>query len=569
MIRFAIKPGRGRLLAGLMLACITAGASLPARAQAAQIVMVPGTVTVNPEMEKAVAAALREAADLFTNPRFFAITDIRDEKNWALISVIGLAQVGDDQRWSMEDGAWFGLVLLEQTAQGSWLGATQGTPEFSELITQIPEAVIDQQSKKNLDPRQPRPTVAGGFIFPLQSGLSMYYGDLGVHDNGFPSVVNGWKAVDLMSDGDTGAGHAPNLLLASAAGTVDYKCTDASNAAIHLGDFFYTHLTVAGSPPVGETFSQGEDIGHLKTGDFSGPCGWATQPQGWFHVHWGFPSADLQVEGWTLSMSSGNWTKCSDSVSPGSWFMPEAAPSGPAISGSAGVAGATLTYDDGGQQTIVAGAGGDYCLSVPAGWSGTVTPSFAGYSFEPASRSYTNLTGAQTGQDFATIIWARAYPPNKTEVCRTPKVGVLLTLSDLTRGVDGNLDLSSIKFELDGQDVTSLTSVQSTPVLPATRATIQYQPTTDLSLGAHPLAFTYPTVDGPVTIYWEIKVRSIACTNALLAPAMAEVVIGDQAGPAVTATGATSPQQAAEAQGPAAPQLAAIQDAYRRLILRR
>ncbi len=48
------------------------------------------------------------------------------------------------------------------------------------------------------------------------------------------------------------------------------------------------------------------------------------------------------------------------------------------ISGNVGVAGATLSYTDGGPKTVTADGSGLYSFQVPAGWSGTVTPSKAG-----------------------------------------------------------------------------------------------------------------------------------------------------------------------------------------------
>ena len=71
-----------------------------------------------------------------------------------------------------------------------------------------------------------------------------------------------------------------------------------------------------------------------------------------------------------------------------------------AISGDAGVAEATLSYIDGTSKTVTADAYGQYTLAVPSGWSGTVTPSKPGFTFSPASRSYTNVVGAQIGQDY-------------------------------------------------------------------------------------------------------------------------------------------------------------------------
>ena len=71
------------------------------------------------------------------------------------------------------------------------------------------------------------------------------------------------------------------------------------------------------------------------------------------------------------------------------------------ISGSAGVAGATIAYTGG---STTADGSGNYSFAVSDGWSGTVTPSKFGYTFSPASRSYTNVTSNQTAQDYTAII---------------------------------------------------------------------------------------------------------------------------------------------------------------------
>ncbi len=49
------------------------------------------------------------------------------------------------------------------------------------------------------------------------------------------------------------------------------------------------------------------------------------------------------------------------------------------ISRNAGVAGATLSFTDGAPKTITADGSGNYSFQVPINWSGTVTPSKAGY----------------------------------------------------------------------------------------------------------------------------------------------------------------------------------------------
>ena len=70
------------------------------------------------------------------------------------------------------------------------------------------------------------------------------------------------------------------------------------------------------------------------------------------------------------------------------------------ISGSAGVAGALLTYTDGTPKTVTADGSGVYSLSVSYNWSGTVTPSKSGYTFSPVSKAYTNVLTDQAAQSY-------------------------------------------------------------------------------------------------------------------------------------------------------------------------
>ena len=71
------------------------------------------------------------------------------------------------------------------------------------------------------------------------------------------------------------------------------------------------------------------------------------------------------------------------------------------ISGNAGIPGATLAYFDGTDQTVTADASGDYSLTVPADWSGAVTPQKTGYSFSPTSLTYNHISANQPDKDYA------------------------------------------------------------------------------------------------------------------------------------------------------------------------
>jgi hypothetical protein len=71
------------------------------------------------------------------------------------------------------------------------------------------------------------------------------------------------------------------------------------------------------------------------------------------------------------------------------------------IAGNTGAAGVKLKYTDGTVKTVTSQPNGNYSLTVPNNWSGTVTPSLACFKFSPPDRSYSDVTANQTGQDYA------------------------------------------------------------------------------------------------------------------------------------------------------------------------
>jgi hypothetical protein len=70
------------------------------------------------------------------------------------------------------------------------------------------------------------------------------------------------------------------------------------------------------------------------------------------------------------------------------------------ISGNVGAAGATLSYFDGFAKTVTSGSDGKYNIIIPPNWSGTVTPSKAGHTFIPKSKTYTNVTADLTAENY-------------------------------------------------------------------------------------------------------------------------------------------------------------------------
>jgi len=75
----------------------------------------------------------------------------------------------------------------------------------------------------------------------------------------------------------------------------------------------------------------------------------------------------------------------------------------PAISGhirTAAGAGLNAVILSGLPDNLTTDTNGDYRLAVDPGWSGAVTPKKTGYTFDPASRQFTNVTRDMPNQDF-------------------------------------------------------------------------------------------------------------------------------------------------------------------------
>jgi type II secretory pathway component GspD/PulD (secretin) len=68
------------------------------------------------------------------------------------------------------------------------------------------------------------------------------------------------------------------------------------------------------------------------------------------------------------------------------------------ISGSVGVPGATLKGLPG--RPVMSNPDGTYSLTVKHGWKGTITPSKAGYTFDPAEIEYPELYGPEVNRDY-------------------------------------------------------------------------------------------------------------------------------------------------------------------------
>ena len=68
---------------------------------------------------------------------------------------------------------------------------------------------------------------------------------------------------------------------------------------------------------------------------------------------------------------------------------------------SGGIPGVTLSAA--GLKDVSTDGNGDYTITVPDGWSGTVTPAKTDYTFEPGSREYSSLSENTDSQDYTTF----------------------------------------------------------------------------------------------------------------------------------------------------------------------
>jgi len=94
--------------------------------------------------------------------------------------------------------------------------------------------------------------------------------------------------------------------------------------------------------------------------------------------------------------------------------VPDPVISGTILEGATPLAG-VLVAADGGGGSDTTNANGDYSITVPANWSGSVTPTLLDYAMSPSSRSYVDVTTDLPNQDYAA-----SYDPDLTAPIPSP-----------------------------------------------------------------------------------------------------------------------------------------------------
>jgi len=137
---------------------------------------------------------------------------------------------------------------------------------------------------------------------------------------------------------------------------------------------------------------------------------------------------------------------------------------GTVTSGGIGLSGVSITLSEGRNPTIT-DANGNYELTVNYGWSGTVTPSKAGYNFSPVNRSYSNVTINQTNHNYTALLQARTIAGTVTSGgIGFPGVSITLSNGGGTATTDANGNYSAaIDYGWSGTTTPSIAGYNFSP----------------------------------------------------------------------------------------------------------
>jgi hypothetical protein len=318
--------------------------------------LITPTIALDSAIPQATKHALDGARTALPRSQYYAITGLDVIGDWQFISVAGLVGVSNPDHWdALENGNWYGLVLVHTDPDGEISAAAEGTAEFTELLAQVPDTILPKSSKIALDPlsNPDRCSISDGYQcsisyrFPWELNRQWEFGARSVHQAGYASL-NGtpeWAAVDVGVLGFNAPKPASNTVYAAYDGVVGWKCdiADSISHAYRIGNFIYAHLVPEVTLTITQAFKSGETIGQLRKGNFrcsdeTKVCGFACQEPEQFHLHWGFPnSGSLQVSGWSLKWDTtlndtcwggscdkdATWTRTGSSVTTGGHLSAE------------------------------------------------------------------------------------------------------------------------------------------------------------------------------------------------------------------------------------------------------
>ena len=199
------------------------------------------------------------------------------------------------------------------------------------------------------------------------------------------------------------------------------------------------------------------EIGNIAVAAGSG-CAWSAASNApWLTVTSGASGVGDGTVGYMVGANIGAGRDASLVIGNQTVPVTQAAPlaiyqvSGVVTLGGSGLGGVVLTASGGVSCGTTSGTG-TYSCTVPEGWTGTVTPVLAGYTFTPGSRSYSNVVANAPAQDYAAVaapdtVWVEdAVPAGATAVGDndgwtwvssnpTPRSGTLAHQSAVVAGI--------------------------------------------------------------------------------------------------------------------------------------
>ena len=290
--------------------------------------------------------------------------------NSAQFDICGKANRGEiDEVW-IYNGPWFGFYESTLVGPGAYyfnsppVGGTHNCNRLIPIMGPSPERSVDE--------------AVHNFTHRTESTMSRVYGSW--QQNNTSHSWNKFALVKAQSPsysyGGCGSSHYPHN------GTSDYDYDNPSSVLSNCNDFLnYPNL----SNP-------------LQVAQSVNCSAWGCNQLGYFRYWFGHVPS---FAGCAPDNTANDWWKYLASPAFALYASSACQSNVHWIFGNAGAPNALLSYTDGSSKTATADASGNYSLLVSHHWSGTITPSRAGYTFTPVSRNYTDVQSDLYAQNYA------------------------------------------------------------------------------------------------------------------------------------------------------------------------
>jgi len=230
---------------------------------------------------------------------YYAITNVSTVGGYYVVSIAGLSSAANPSDWTMAEAVWLGNAVL---SLDYLTVAIEGSLNY-ETITS--GTIFDSGGGVSDNP-----------VFPWMPGKKAFYGTRGVHAAGYGLNSDDWFAVDFVSGPTYGSDYFPNSIYGAIDSEITYICRDDTSVAVRAGDYLYSHLADNASLDYGFNIRKGVQFASLATGSFTDTCGWASQFDTSYHVHFGIyaPSGKKDFEGWVIDSETQVWTKGNQTI---------------------------------------------------------------------------------------------------------------------------------------------------------------------------------------------------------------------------------------------------------------